>query len=595
MSWTEYRSREGLPYGGMPYDVVLDKLEETNPELVDDVRGRDEFHDIEDEYNDYARGEIIDWRPDVPFLESDQPRRDPALGRSILNLRYNGTRGSNPELPRHPELFYGFTDQDPRGVVNDPRFEQVRGHITARAGELTVRMGNNDDHQEAERPWTNQSISYGKKEIMRRMKHNMRIFAVQKEGRPLSRNYVADPTTARLMRAAAMGAGCESLGRFGENARDAAGGGIRGLRGDHGGRAPWRHAIGEADLGVQQYGQNRGVGALARPGSAAVGAKADQSWTESQRGGSTNRQTLAATMAAAARYRRAATSARPDQAPTESFSGQAVGAGLAPAHIGAIYRNYAEDQTRRQGQVQDGAGGYDPASGLAPHANSGQARYNAAEDRARTGLADLDATLGAAAHLAPATRMLRSREATVTPNGCITNAVSIVAGLREGTAAGRRRIAGQVVADGARPALNAENAPAAGLAPGADYGAVARRGEAAVVRAAAAEGLVLHAYGLGVPDRPAARVAAARGGDDPSAWQVQDTALAVGASRAPGEWRSATQGQTTLGDEAGVVFGATMEVSGGSAPVGPKSLRAGDWSDSAGLTDSLTEDFGAAD
>jgi len=102
MSWTEIRHREGFNYGSLPYDALTEKLEETDPDLVSEVRGLDEFHDLEDDYKNYARSEIIDWAPDAPYLESDHPVRDPSTSRSILNLHYNGTRGFSPELPRHP-------------------------------------------------------------------------------------------------------------------------------------------------------------------------------------------------------------------------------------------------------------------------------------------------------------------------------------------------------------------------------------------------------------------------------------------------------------------------------------------------------------
>src|SRR3989338_11546883 len=110
MSYTEIRHREGMPDGGMPYDIILGKLEETDNDLIDKY---DEFHDLEEDHKDYVRSEIVDWSPDAPYLESDQVRRDPGLARSMLNLRYNATRGSRPELPRHPEMFYGFTGNDP--------------------------------------------------------------------------------------------------------------------------------------------------------------------------------------------------------------------------------------------------------------------------------------------------------------------------------------------------------------------------------------------------------------------------------------------------------------------------------------------------
>ena len=137
-SGIEINDQKGMRHGGMPYDTILYKLEETDSELIDEVRGEDDFHDIQDDFTNYVRTEITDWAPDGTFLESDTVRRDPALSRSMLNLRYNGTRGSYPELPRHPELFYGFTGNDPRGGVDravgsDRRRSDLPGGVRHRA------------------------------------------------------------------------------------------------------------------------------------------------------------------------------------------------------------------------------------------------------------------------------------------------------------------------------------------------------------------------------------------------------------------------------------------------------------------------------
>jgi len=587
MSYSEIRHREGMPYGGMPHDALLLKLEETDPELVDEVRGFDEFHDMEDNYDNYVRSEIIDWTPDVPFLESDQTRRDPALSRSMLNLRYNGTRGSNPELPRHPELFYGFTGNDPRGAVNDPRFDQMRGHMTARAAGLAVRMGDNDDHHLAERPWTGQSISYAMQEVHRRQKANTRIFTVQKEGRPWSNNTTFDAFAAGDLRAAAMGAGGESLayqtGDFAGPApeRFAAGDhgpadeawsdGVRGVDAGHFAGAevaPWRHTTGDADLGVQQYGQKRGagrstIGAAAQGGGRLNAQGADQDWAESERARSTNRQVLAATMAVAARHRRAVKSGAHDQDPGQSYEAAgAPGSGLTPARdVALLYRHTVEDQSRRPAtEIQDGEGGM----------------------------------LGAGAGLTPAAhpeRAIRASQAQATANAHLTNVGSIVTGLREGTAAGRRRIAGAVIADGARHLATSEVEAGTrrGAIPSADNGRITQMSEMPLARSAAAEGLVVHTYRGAPPTRPERRAALAQGAYDGATWRASHEALPLGSSKAPGEWRSHTQDPTLLGDAPDRVFGFDAEVSGyhGASPMGPKSLRAGGWSDSANLTDEI--------
>jgi hypothetical protein len=588
MSWTEVKDREGLPWGGMPYDRILEKLEETDPDLVAEVRGFDEFHDLEGEYDDYVRSEIIDWSPDAPYLEADHTRRDPGLSRSILNLHYNGTRGSQPELPRHPELFYGFTGNDPRGALTDPRFDQMRGHVTSRAAELTVSMGDNDDHHLAERPWTAQSISYGRKEIHRQMKDRTRIFTVQKEGRPWGRNYVADEFAPGAIRDTVMRGGEEALAyrttshtmKHGEGptrfaagdyslAADAETDGARGVDGSFqgaAGAAPWMHAVGEADLGVQQYGQKRGAGRThvqesMQGGGQVMAVSRDQPWAESRQAQAGKRRVLGATMALAARSRAVFKAGEHQHVYDDSRAMAGTPGGhLAPARdVAVLYRHVVEDQERRPAsEVGDGAGGkHGAARGLTPAQHPEHA--------------------------------IRSGQVHTTQNEHLTNVEAIVGGLREGTAAGRRAIASKVIADGRRAEGEAEAPGRRGALPGADYGRVPTLTSMPFQRAAAADGLVAHAYRGAPPTRPEQRAALGRAAYDAGTWRRQHEALPLGLSKAPAEWRSATQGQTTLGDAPDRVFGATAVVPGsiGAAPTGPKSLRPAGWSDSANLSDSV--------
>jgi hypothetical protein len=601
MSYTEVRHSEGMPYGGMPHDVLLRKLEETDPDLVDEARGAalgDEgLSDEElgdgglgdgtpgDDYGAYARSEIIDWAQDAPYLESDQTRRDSGLSRSMLNLRYNGTRGSDPEPPRHPDLFYGFLGNDPRGAGNDPRLEQVRAQLGARGAGLAVRMGDNDDNHLAERPWTGQSISYGMKEVHRRLKGSTHVFSRHKEGAARAGNIAADARAARRARAAVLAGGSESLS--GKKARFAGGdhapageahtGGVRGfdahaVTGAE--AAPWRHATGEADLGVQSYGRVRGAGRAAVGGTALGGARAavqsaDQAWNTSATARAVNRHALAATMATAARARRAVKGGAHDQDQAIAYeAGAAPGGGLVPAQdLARQWRHAVSEQARAAGEeLQEGAGG----------------------------------ALGAAAGLTPAVhpeRALRAGEAHVSASARLAEVGAVVAGLREGSAAARRRVAGAVVASGARCTAVGENegAPRQAAPVHADPGRITRASKAVLARAAAG-GLVVHTYRAAPVGKPEARVAKAQGAYDATSWRPQLEAQAVGQSRPAGEWRSATQGGTTLGSSAARVFGRDAEVAGyhGAAPMGPKALRAGGWSEGAPLSDEVGGEDGIA-
>jgi hypothetical protein len=575
MSGTEIRQREGMAYGGMPHDELLYKLEETDPELIRDVAGNDEYRLPDSAYNEYVRAEIIDRTPDAPAFEYDHARRDPALSRSILNLRYNGTRGSNPELPRHTELFYGFTGNDPRGADTQPRFDVVRGHMNARAAGLTVRMGDNDMNHVAERPWTGQSISYGMKEIHRRRKNTTRIFTEEKEGRPWSRNI--DMTVAGGdARARAMARGGESLSDHGDQRERFRGGDFHsaaeshqdGVRGVDGGqraeRAPWRNSVSDMELPVQQYGQQSGAGrSLYGPGSRVKTSGADQQWAQSRESRSANRQSLGRSMAIAAKARKLASSGHQDQEHGQSIA-QAAHSGLTPAQdVTRVYFQSREDQTRRpSSSVQDDEGG----------------------------------TLGGSAGLTPAQHpersIYKSDAAVDSANARLSNITTIVTSLREGSSSDRRRAAGKGLADIPQPgaAENSGGALGSHLAPSADYGKAALRTSMPIAYGAAS-GLVTQTYSASMPDRPEPKVAISQGAHDTVTWQGSHVAPAFGKSGGLTR-RTATQDPTVLGDDSDRTFGPADEVhhNPSAVPTGPKTLRAGSWSETVLLPDPLAHD-----
>ena len=221
MSWVEIA--RGQPYGGMPRDAILEKLEETDPVLVamhSAPRNRPGEGLTGIPYKDYQVSEIIDRTPDPGFLEQDRPRRNPQMAREVLNLRYNGSRGSHADLPRNPDLFMGFLGDDPRGVENLPRFDKMREQMAHRARQLEVRMGQSvghdgapgeGPHQVAERPWTGPAIQRARTEMHEQARRRMRIFTTSKDGRSTGRNVATDEDALASM-AAARGAISDGVG-----------------------------------------------------------------------------------------------------------------------------------------------------------------------------------------------------------------------------------------------------------------------------------------------------------------------------------------------------------------------------------------------
>lgn len=416
MSWTEVRDREGLPFGGVPHDTIMMKLESTDPELIRAVRGGDPFRDIEDAYEQHARGEIVDWSTDPPGVESDGPRRDPGLSRAIVNRHYNGNSGSYTDMPQHPELFIGFTGNDPRGANLDPRFDMMRGHITARAANLTARMGDNNADHVAERPWTNQAISYAQKEVLRRARRLTHVFTVSKDGRPVGRNVTAGgagraaPRGGPEERAPLQGGDLGDLadGADGQARGPGAAAGATGARGAQVGT--------DADLGEQRGEAGGRAGRRARGGAApaALAGRADHAWAQDQR--TADRARLGSLVAAAANAHRHRLHPGQEQEMGAQAAARA-GKGAAPAAPGAAGHGTAVQQdwgaavaaqVRRAGAPAD-ADAARRAAQLAPRAGEHLeqlvrgVRSGQADDQRRAAQAAQVLLLQAAAaqHLAP--------------------------------------------------------------------------------------------------------------------------------------------------------------------------------------------------
>ena len=430
----------GMLYGDVLHDALLSKFEATVPGGGDyEPPGHPES---QGSYDAYARGEIVDRGPDVAFLASDAPRHDPGLSRSVLNLRHKGVRGSVSATPAsHEEMFYGFTDRDPRGTNDAPRLDLLRGQNASRQKLLTVRMGDNDDNHQVESQWTGPAISRAKQAMNRRTKATLAIFSDQSVGATAHSHHATNPRSAVIARGAEMTAAGETMAgsgaaRFsGGDQRPAfeadrrAGRGVDAAYMTGAGAAPWHRVTGDAELGVQTYGAVRGAG-RERVSQAAQGGgrlntlQTEQAWGASAAGPAPTRKVLAATMGAAARYRGAARSGAADHAVVSAPSvtegqGFTAGAALTPARdVTRAYRNVIEEQARRPA-VPDGAGGVGGAArGLTPAAHP--------------------------------ERALRLTDVAVVAPDHLTNVAAIVRGLREGTASSRRRIAGAVIADGAR-------------------------------------------------------------------------------------------------------------------------------------------------
>lgn len=426
---TDVKSRRGMPYGGMPRAAMLEKLE-VSP--GDDFGFSDGLTGIP--HKDYMVGEILDRTPDKGFVASDAARRNPQHSRSILNLHYNTTRGSTSELPRHPDLFIGFTGNDPRGVQNIPRFDKARGHMTARFRQLEPRMGHSvghdggdgeAPHQVAERPWTGPALQKARVDNHKMMRKRLKVFTTSKDGRSTGRNVVSDERGLRgvlesrmsvhetadeqwnegdgIMQGALLGH--ERSGDRGGDGREGFVGGGGGLgigRGHDAARGAQlgRLSAPTADMAVARYSQARSRRTLPSGEEATHEQRSvmaqQQELGRERIGASTNaHRNLAVAMSEAARSGRAEVARNPDNADGEWGAPEKTGTPSRGARVGesdVALAYYQSAQDHEHGRNMVGRAAW--SGGMGAHAvqaeTSGarqQAGWNAQRDHARSALA----------------------------------------------------------------------------------------------------------------------------------------------------------------------------------------------------------------
>lgn len=163
-----------FPASGIPSSEVLKKLEVTNIES-------------DSTYVDLTKqnfmNSLADFGTDTVSAENSFPKRNPSASRSTINLRLFGTRSGVDDLSltRHSEMFIGFTDKDPRGTSVDPDYRFLRKWVNSKSKELVLRMGDNNDGVEGQRPWMGQEISHAKQDIFKKMQRDLKIFSTERE------------------------------------------------------------------------------------------------------------------------------------------------------------------------------------------------------------------------------------------------------------------------------------------------------------------------------------------------------------------------------------------------------------------------------
>ena len=288
--------RKGVQYGEIPYHIYEEKQEVTNP-------------DEEDNYHGYARDMLADRSIDAPFLASDEHRRPDS--ESKLNLRYNGTRGA-VERPDHADLFIGHMEDDPRGSVNDPNFTKMRAQITPRVEPIKHHMGDNSVGQHAESVWTAVNLRDSRKRVDAAVKKNTKVFLdnrqndVQTGGHSLIDTEKWLKTSSDIRRMNLTDApDVPDKHKFVSSETAQKGGQAATYD------APWRNSI-FAPMQVEKYGKANGTGTIDHNrGGASKMVEHSTTFKPQHVTASANKKVLAASMAAAIKYRQAATSAAP--------------------------------------------------------------------------------------------------------------------------------------------------------------------------------------------------------------------------------------------------------------------------------------------
>jgi len=160
-------------YGSIPESLIRSKYEIT----------RDHFNP--ETMNNYYRETLKDVRPEKPFFESDQTRRDNHSGER-LSLRFSGDRGDGV-MPWMPDQFLELTDRDPRGTSDLPNFREAYNQGLARM--KYVNFYPDGDPKTNERVKTDMEHNRDKANAFYQVKDRMKWFDTSKDSVAAARNF----------------------------------------------------------------------------------------------------------------------------------------------------------------------------------------------------------------------------------------------------------------------------------------------------------------------------------------------------------------------------------------------------------------------
>lgn len=171
-------SNIGMPYGDMPYSALTSKFEET---LLPEGSGPPA--ESGSQYTDYARGLMMDRRPDENLFEHERSRGATNRSTGRIQLQYYGHRG-NASDPAHPELFLGFAgpeNRDPRGINVDPNMGKFRAQEEARGRYFRFSKDHADFTTSGRRSETREIADM--QALNKAVKSRLKVFSSQLDGR----------------------------------------------------------------------------------------------------------------------------------------------------------------------------------------------------------------------------------------------------------------------------------------------------------------------------------------------------------------------------------------------------------------------------
>ena len=130
--------------------------------------------------DDYFRGSLKDKSPEPEIFDSEGKRDNTEARRTVLNMRYGGSRSVS--TPDHSEVFLGFMDKDPRGTSTAPDFREFNNEMRERF-RIAPRSVDSETNSITSGVMTEQERRENMKMLNSRLKDTMKWFTTSYDGK----------------------------------------------------------------------------------------------------------------------------------------------------------------------------------------------------------------------------------------------------------------------------------------------------------------------------------------------------------------------------------------------------------------------------